>query len=89
MPPTGFTRVVTAKVHSLEPRFNWAAATAADELTAARDSVLAVPLLPDAGGVPRQLPKFPIVIGPEPRLVMFFVAIASRMPLSRPATADA
>ena len=69
MLPAGFTRVVIAKVHSLEPRLTWAAATAADELTPARDSVRAVPLLTDAG-VPRQLPKFPRVIDPEPRFVM-------------------
>ena len=67
--PTGLTRALSAKVHSLEPKFNWTAAFAADELTPARDSVLAVPLLTEAG-VPRQLPEFPRVIDPEPRFVM-------------------
>ena len=67
--PTGLTWVVIAKVHSQAPKFNWAAATAADDLTPARDSVTAVPLLTE-GGVPRQLQKIPRVIDPEPRFVM-------------------
>ena len=66
---TGFKRVVIAAVRSREPKVNWAAATAADDLTPARDSVTAVPLL-NEGGVPRQLQKFPRVIDPEPRFVM-------------------
>ena len=70
MPPTGLTRVVIAKVHSREPRFNWGAATAADDFTPARHAVDAVALLAHAG-VPRQLPFFPQVIDPEPRFARF------------------
>ena len=69
MLPTGLTWVVIAKVHSQAPKFNWAAATAADDLTPARDSVTAVPLLTE-GGVLHQLSTFPRVIDPEPRFVM-------------------
>ena len=81
MLPTGSTRVVFAKVHPHEPKGNCGAATAADDLAIARDATLPVPLPLDAG-VPRKLISFPQVVDPEPRF-------ASRMHLSRPATADA
>ena len=66
MLPTGSTRVVIAKVHPNEPKFNCGAATAADDVAMARDPILPVPLPQDAGA-PRQLPSFPQVVDPEPR----------------------
>ena len=70
MHPTASTRVVIAKVHPNEPRFNCGAATAADDVTIARDAIPDVPLLLDAGD-PLQLPRFPQVIATDPRFVGF------------------